>query len=47
MKKAIVSLGLLFISITAIGADMANGANNFYRSDQVTVQKVTLRINIR
>ena len=43
MKKAIVSLGLLISSFTVLGADMSNGANNFYRSDQVTMQKVTFK----
>ncbi|UUE97009.1 alpha/beta hydrolase [Xanthomonas hortorum pv. pelargonii] len=42
MRKLIVLLGLL-ISFTAIGADMSNGANNFYTSPRVTVQKVTFK----
>ena len=43
MQRLGALFGLLIISITAIGADMANGANNFYRSEQVTVQKVTFK----
>ena len=43
MKRLGALFGLLMVSITAIGADMANGANNFYRSEQVTVQKVTFK----
>jgi uncharacterized protein len=43
MQKLGALFGLLVISISAIGADMANGANNFYRSEQVTVQKVTFK----
>lgn len=43
MKKIIVLLTLLVTSLTAIGADMSNGANNFYTSDEVTVQKVNFK----
>lgn len=43
MKPLGALVGLLMVSISAIGADMANGANNFYRSDRVTVQKVTFK----
>lgn len=32
---------VLTTSFPAMGADMSNGANNFYTSDRVTVQKVT------
>lgn len=36
-------LGLLISSFAAIGADMSNGADNFYKSDEVTQQKVTFK----
>jgi dienelactone hydrolase len=35
MKKLMTILGLLIISFTAMRADMSNGANNFYTSEQV------------
>jgi fermentation-respiration switch protein FrsA (DUF1100 family) len=41
MKKLIVLLSLVASSFTAIGANMSNGADNFYTSEAVTVQKVT------
>jgi uncharacterized protein len=41
MKKLIVLLSLLASSLTAIGAQMSNGADNFYTSEAVTVRKVT------
>jgi fermentation-respiration switch protein FrsA (DUF1100 family) len=40
MKKLISVLGLLIVSFTAMGADMSNGADSFYKSDKVTMQKV-------
>jgi uncharacterized protein len=43
MKKLIVLMGLLILSFRATGADMSNGANNFYKSDKVTMQKVTFK----
>lgn len=43
MKKIIVLLTLLVSSLSAIGADMSNGADNFYSSDEVTVQKVNFK----
>ena len=43
MKKIIVLLTLLACSLSAIGADMSNGADNFYSSDDVTVQKVNFK----
>ncbi|WP_092198015.1 MULTISPECIES: alpha/beta hydrolase [unclassified Pseudomonas] len=43
MKKIIVLLTLLVCSISATGADMSNGADNFYTSDDVTVQKVNFK----
>jgi hypothetical protein len=36
-------LGLLISSFSAIGADMSDGADNFYKSDKVTQQKVTFK----
>ncbi|QJI28835.1 alpha/beta hydrolase [Pseudomonas sp. ADAK18] len=43
MKKIIVLLTLLVSSLSAVGADMSNGADNFYTSDKVTVQKVNFK----
>ncbi|PWU28517.1 hypothetical protein DK254_22090 [Pseudomonas sp. RW407] len=43
MKRLIVLLGLLLASFTAMGADMSKGADNFYKSDKVTVQPVVFR----
>ncbi|WP_434604722.1 alpha/beta hydrolase [Pseudomonas sp. Z4-7] len=43
MKKILVLLTLLVSSLSAIGADMSHGADNFYSSDEVTVQKVSFR----
>lgn len=41
MNKLFLLLALLASSFTAIGADMSNGADNFFKSDKVTTQKVT------
>src|SRR2546430_17074998 len=43
MKRLIMSLALLTSSFPALGADMSKGADNFYKSDKVTAQKVTFR----
>ncbi|VVO76315.1 alpha/beta hydrolase [Pseudomonas fluorescens] len=43
MKKLLVMLGFLFSSFTALGADMSNGADNFFKSDKVTMQKVNFK----
>lgn len=43
MKKLVLAFGLLLASLTAIGADMSNGADNFYKSDKVTTERVTFR----
>ncbi|GKX48621.1 alpha/beta hydrolase [Pectobacterium carotovorum] len=43
MRKLTMLLGLLISSFSAIGADMSNGADNFYKSDKVTQQKVTFK----
>jgi fermentation-respiration switch protein FrsA (DUF1100 family) len=39
----IFALFALIFSLSATAADMSNGADNFYRSDKVTVQKVTFK----
>lgn len=41
MKKGAILLGVLIASSNAVGADTSNGADNFYRSDRVTVESVT------
>jgi len=43
MKKLITFLMLSVISLTSWGADMSHGANNFYHSELVTMQKVTFK----
>src|ERR1044071_2186973 len=43
MKKLIVLLALMFISLPVSAQDMSDGAANFYRSDKVTSQKVTFK----
>lgn len=43
MRRLILLLGLLTGSFTVMGADMSNGADNFYTSDKVTVQKVVFK----
>jgi uncharacterized protein len=43
MKKLIMSLALLTSALSALGADMSKGADNFYKSDKVTAQKVTFK----
>lgn len=43
MKVFTLLLGLLISSFAATGADMSNGADNFYQSDKVTRQKVTFK----
>ena len=43
MKNLIMSLALLTSSFSAMAADMSKGANNFYKSDKVTAQKVTFK----
>lgn len=47
MKKLVFLLGLVVSSFTALGADMSNGANNFYTSDKVNLQKVTFKNQYR
>ena len=41
MKSLLLALSVLLTSFSSLGADMINGADNFYRSDKVTVEKVT------
>lgn len=41
MKKLLLSLALAAIPFTASGQDMSNGANNFYQSDRLTLEKIT------
>ena len=43
MKTLIISLALGMSAIAAMAADMSRGADNFYRSDKVTPQKVTFK----
>src|SRR5204863_9470287 len=44
MKNLIMSLALtISAAAAAAGPDISNGADNFYRSDKVTVQKVTFK----
>jgi fermentation-respiration switch protein FrsA (DUF1100 family) len=40
MKKTLLSLALLASSFTALGQDMSNGANNFYKSDRLVAEKI-------
>ena len=40
MRTLLLSLALAATSLTAMGQDMSNGANNFYRSDQLVTEKV-------
>ncbi|AZF53550.1 Dienelactone hydrolase [Pseudomonas sp. R4-34-07] len=41
MKRLLLALGLLVTSLSSSGADMSNGADNFYTSDTVTAENVT------
>ena len=41
MKGIFLALGLLVTSFSSMGADMSNRADNFYKSDKVTMEKVT------
>nr|WP_095053986.1 alpha/beta hydrolase [Pseudomonas sp. Irchel s3b2] len=43
MKGIFLALGLLVTSFSSMGADMSNGADNFYKSEKVTVEKVTFK----
>ncbi len=41
MKKVLLALALATGSFTATGQDMSGGASNFYKSDRLTMEKVT------
>ena len=43
MKEIIMTLAILTGPLSAMAADMSNGADNFYKSDKVTAQKVTFK----
>src|SRR6516165_4474106 len=43
MKKLIIPFGLLISTFTAMGQDMSDGADNFYKSDKLIAQKVTFK----
>jgi len=43
MKNLIVLFALMINSISALAQDMSAGADNFYKSDKVTAQKVTFK----
>src|SRR5688572_17988708 len=43
MKKIQALVALLITPFVAAGTDMSHGADNFYTSDQVTVQRVTFK----
>ncbi len=43
MKRLLVALSLLLSSVTALGADMSNGADNFFKSDKVAMEKVSFK----
>ncbi|RON22536.1 hypothetical protein BK663_26020 [Pseudomonas lini] len=43
MKGIFLALGLLVTSFSSMGADMSNGADNFNKSEKVTVEKVTFK----
>ena len=43
MKILIMSLAIMVSTMPAFAQDLSNGADNFYKSDKVTVQKVTFK----
>ena len=43
MKNLVMLLALLANPFSAMAADISNGADNFYKSDKVTAQKVTFK----
>ncbi len=47
MKKLLLSLALAASAFTAMGQDMSNGANNFYKSDRLTTEKVSFNNQYR
>ncbi|KQV13445.1 hypothetical protein ASC74_29375 [Pseudomonas sp. Root329] len=44
MNRLFLALGLLIASFSTMGADMSNGADNFYKSEKVIAEKVTFKI---
>lgn len=47
MRTFTLLFGLLISAFAATGADMSNGANNFYKSDKVSRQKVSFKNQYR
>lgn len=43
MNRLFLAFGLLVASFSSMGADMSNGADNFYKSEKVTAEKVTFK----
>jgi len=43
MKSLFVALALMASSLTAGAADMSHGANNFYKSEQVSLERVSFK----
>ena len=43
MKEIIMTVAILTTPLFAMAADLSNGADNFYKSDKVTAQKVTFK----
>lgn len=43
MKPTIITLLLMITSLASSGQDLSNGADNFYKSDRVTTQKVSFK----
>jgi fermentation-respiration switch protein FrsA (DUF1100 family) len=43
MRVPTLLLGLLLSPFFAMGADLSNGADNFYKSDKVTLERVTFK----
>ncbi|WP_248750081.1 alpha/beta hydrolase [Pseudomonas sp. MWU15-20650] len=41
MKRLLLALSVLVSSFSSLGANMSNGADNFYQSNKVSVEKVT------
>ncbi|PSS58769.1 alpha/beta hydrolase [Pseudomonas sp. BBP2017] len=47
MKPLIVALALMASSLTAEAADMSHGSSNFYKSEQVSLERVTFKNQIQ
>lgn len=43
MNRLFLAFGLLIASFSSMGAEMSNGADNFYKSEKVTAEKVTFK----